>query len=182
MRILLGALVVACALAAPAQAEIFRCVGADGAVRFTGDASKCPNAAPHAPKAAALQRVGKTPAPLTSARTGGASKARRSRAAAPDASAAAEAAWRQKKAEADRSVRALEMTRERIVAAVHWCNKGHGVTAENPRTGLREPVKCSEIDEQRAQLQTDLERARSYQAGGLEEECRAAGCLPGWLR
>ena len=38
-------------LAAPASAaEIYRCADADGGVRFTNDASRCPGAAPHALK------------------------------------------------------------------------------------------------------------------------------------
>lgn len=37
-------------LAAPARAEIYRCVGPDGSVRFVGNAQACPGAAPHEPR------------------------------------------------------------------------------------------------------------------------------------
>jgi hypothetical protein len=69
-----------------------------------------------------------------------------------------------------------------VLAAVRWCNKGHGVTTENPRTGIREQVSCSEIDAERARLEPELEERRAYLATGLEEECRQAGCMPGWIR
>ena len=79
-------------------------------------------------------------------------------------------------------MRELEFTHDRILAAVRWCNKGHGVTTENPRTGLREQVPCRDIDADRLRVESELERARTYQASGLEEECREADCLPGWVR
>jgi hypothetical protein len=182
MRARFGLLAAVLALAAPAQAEIFKCVGPNGDVRFTSDASQCPNAAPHAPKPGALQRVEKGPPPLASARPGAPTSARRLSPASHDMSAAAEATWRQKKEEAERNVRTLEAQHERVLAAVRWCNKGHGVTTEDPRTGIRTPISCSQIDAERAQIEGDLERAHVYLETGLEEECRAAGCLPGWLR
>ena len=41
--------------AAPAGAEIYRCVGADGSVRFTSRADACPDAQAHQPKGAIQQ-------------------------------------------------------------------------------------------------------------------------------
>jgi hypothetical protein len=182
MRAALSA-AVALVLAASAQAEIFRCVGPNGDVRFTSNAAQCPNAPPHAPKEGALQRVEKPQAPLTSARPGSTASAHRTAGpAARDTSAAAEATWREKKAEAERTLHTLEAAHERVLAAVHWCNKGHSVTTENPRTGLREQVPCDDIDADRAKLERELEQARAVLATGLEEECREAGCMPGWIR
>jgi hypothetical protein len=66
-------------LAAPASAaEVYRCVEADGSVRFTNDASRCPGAPPHALKSE-IQRPAAPPP-----------------AVAPDAGAAApgKAPWR----------------------------------------------------------------------------------------
>jgi hypothetical protein len=180
MRAALSA-VVALALAASAQAEIFKCVGPNGDVRFTSNAAQCPNAAPHAPKDSALQRIEKPEAPLASARPGS-SVHPTAAPAARDTSAAAEASWREKKAEAERNLRSLEVARERVLAAVRWCNKGHGVTTENPRTGIREQVRCKDIDADRAKIERELEKARTLLATGLEEECREAGCMPGWIR
>lgn len=170
-------------LAISAQAEIFKCVAPNGDVRFTSDASQCPNAAPHAPKEAALQRVERSEAPLASARPGALGGARRSSLpAAHDASTADEASWRNKKREAESNLRVLEAARERVLAAVRWCNKGHSVTTENPRTGIRQQVSCDEIDAERHKLERELDETRSYLETGLEEECRRAGCMPGWIR
>jgi hypothetical protein len=183
MRAALIAASVAIAFTSSARAEIFKCVGPNGDVRFTSNAAQCPNASPHAPKEGALQRVDKAEAPLTSARPGSLAGARRTAGpAARDTSAASEAAWRDKKAEAEQNVRTLEVALERVRAAVRWCNKGHGVTTENPRTGIREQVPCEEIDADHAELERELEKARTYLETGLEEECRLAGCMPGWLR
>lgn len=50
-------------LAAPAEAaEIYRCVEADGSVRFTNDASRCPGAPPHALKGEIQQPAAPPPA------------------------------------------------------------------------------------------------------------------------
>jgi hypothetical protein len=181
MRATLAA-AVALVLAASAQSEIFKCVGLNGDVRFTSSAAQCPNAAPHAPKQGALQRVEKPVVPLASARPGSSSTRRSGAPAARDTSAAAEATWREKKAEAERNLRTLEAAHERVLAAVHWCNRGHNVTTEDPRTGLREQVPCKDIDADRAEIARELEKAREVLETGLEEECRAAGCMPGWIR
>jgi hypothetical protein len=182
MRRILIAAALACALAASVRAEIFKCVGANGDVRFTSDASQCPNAAPHAPKPGALQRVEKSEAPLASARPGALTTTRRAAPAAHDTSAAAEGVWRGKKAEAERNLRTLEVAHERVIAAVRWCNKGHSVTTENPRTGLRQQVPCEDIDADRVKIEAELAKTRAYLEAGLEEECRQAGCMPGWIR
>jgi hypothetical protein len=174
------ATVLALALPAAAHAEIFKCVGPNGEVRFTSDAAQCPDAAPHAPKAA-IQRAPKAAAPLTSARPGAAAGARRS--AAPGAQdSGAEAVWRAKRREAEQNARVLESERERVLAAVRWCNKGHGVVTEDPRTGIRESIPCSAIAAERERVEAELEKARAYLESGLEDECRQAGCMPGWIR
>jgi hypothetical protein len=185
MRALLFAAASAFAVASAAPAEIFKCVGPNGDVRFTSNAAQCPNTAPHAPKDGALQRVEKAEAPLTSARPGALTNVRRSAApAARDAAAASasESAWRNKRAEAERNLRTLEAAHEQVMAAVRWCNKGHGVTTENTRTGIRQQVPCGDIDADRVKIESELASARGYLATGLEEECRQAGCLPGWIR
>jgi hypothetical protein len=175
-------LAVTLAFASAARAEIYRCVSANGEVRFTGDASQCPNAAPHAPRAETLQRAERPEAPLASARPGVGASGRRPAAPAREASGAEEAAWREKKAEAESKVRSLESDHERVMAAVRWCNKGDGVLKENARTGLREQVSCRSVDADRARIEGQLEEARAYLESGLEEECRQAGCMPGWIR
>jgi hypothetical protein len=182
VRTIFAALIVAFTLGAPAQAEIFKCVGPNGDVRFTSDAAQCPNAAPHAPKEIAVQRVAKAQPRLASARPGAPAKLRSGPPPPSAPSAAMEATWRGKKQEAENTVRTLEAAQKRILAAVRWCNKGYGVAKENARTGLREQVPCDDVDAEKMKIDAELERSRTYLATGLEEECRRAGCLPGWVR
>lgn len=171
------------ALAAGANAEIFRCKGPNGEVRFTSDATQCPSAVPHAVKDDAVQRTSSAPAPLATARPGGPASARRSAAVrTAEPSPAAESMWRRRKAEAESKVRELEAEDAHLAEATKWCNKGHGVVRENPRTGLRESVRCADIAGARERVSDELATAREYRDGGLEEECRRSGCLPGWLR
>jgi hypothetical protein len=54
---------------APASAEIYRCVAADGSVRFADDASACPGAERHEP-GGALQRIAPQPDALADASDG----------------------------------------------------------------------------------------------------------------
>jgi hypothetical protein len=43
-------------------------------------------------------------------------------------------------------------------------------------------VKCNELSTRLAELDGEESRLREYLASGLEEECRRAGCEPGWIR
>jgi hypothetical protein len=172
------------ALAAPAAAEIFRCVGAGGEVRYVSSAAQCPNAVPLAEKDGAVLRVQKSTAPLATARPGAPSPgARKASPASQDAgSAADEIAWRTRKRDAEQKLHALEAEEAHLDDAVHWCNKGNEVVAKNPRTGIREPISCDQIDAEHARVEDELATLRAYLDGGLEEECRQAGCMPGWIR
>lgn len=181
MRGTLVALALCGALAGPAAGEVFRCVGPNGEIRFTSNAAQCPNAAPHAPKAA-VQRVDGASPQLATARPGAIPRPRSGAPAAHDDSDLQEQAWRQKKSDAEHRLHTLQAALDHILAAVRWCNKGHGVTKENPRTGLREDVSCEDVYDERDRLEAEAEDARAYVATGLEEECRRTGCLPGWIR
>jgi len=176
-----AALAFALLTSAAAHAEIFKCVGANGEVRFTSNAAQCPNAQPHAPKEVAVQRVEKAQ-PLASARPGAKPAQRRAPVAAVDESAGAEELWRTKKAEAQQSLRMIEAELAHLQAAVRWCNDGNLLWVEDERTGIRKDVPCSEVDATKEALEAEKERAEQYLEEGLEEECRRAGCLPGWLR
>lgn len=182
MRAVLLASLLWLLYAASAEAEIFRCKGPNGEVRFTSDASKCPHAAPHAAKDGSFQKVEAASAPLASARPGSITAPRRASPAAAATTAAAEASWRKKKSDAVQSVADLEMARAHALQAVKWCNRGYGVNRENERTGLRETVPCDQVDEEFAEIERQLTAARDYLTTGLEEECRTSGCLPGWIR
>ncbi len=180
MRGVVIAAAVSALLVGAAQAEIFKCVGPNGDVRFTSSAAQCPNAQPHTPSDSAVQRVEKDQ-PLASARPGAVSARRRAPAAADDSSGS-EALWRNKRAEVKQELQEIEAQIAHIQKAVRWCNDGNLLWVEDDRTGIREDVPCSAIDARKEQLEGEKERVEQYLAEGLEEECRRAGCLPGWLR
>ena len=170
-------LLVACILSgsAAARAELYRCQGADGKMLFTSDRSQCPGAAAHEP-GGEIQRTQPTgpahaPTQLRPARSG-----------APLKDDAAEAqVWRAKRVEAES---ALQQTQARL-ATLHqvagWCNRGREIYAED-EDGLRNGVSCEQVDATELALRRERKRLEAYLGEGLEEECRRAGCLPGWLR
>jgi hypothetical protein len=179
-----GAAIVLCTgalLAGSAHAEIFKCVGPNGDVRFTSSAAQCPNAQPHKPSDSAVQRVAKDQ-PLATARPGAVPARRRSPASGPPDSSGSEALWRNKRAEATQHLHEIEAQLAHIQKAVRWCNDGNLLWVEDNRTGIRKDVPCSEIDATKLLLEDEKQRTERYLAEGLEEECRRAGCLPGWLR
>jgi hypothetical protein len=157
-----------------AQAELYKCRGPDGKTLFTSDRSQCPGAEAHEPSGS-LQRTGAAPAarPATSARPG-------ARPAALDDEAEA-AAWRAKRLRAEAALRDAEAQLARLHEVAGWCNRGHAVYAEDA-DGLRRGVDCDEVDATERELRREQERLQAYLDEGLEEECRRAGCLPGWLR
>jgi len=170
-------LLVACVLigAGPAHAELYKCQGADGKMLFTSDRSQCPGAAAHEPSGEIqrTQPTGPAHAPT---------QLRPARPAAPLQDDAAEAqVWRAKRVEAES---ALDQTEARLAAVrqvAGWCNRGREVFAED-QDGLRHGVSCEEVDATELALRREQKRLAAYLGQGLEEECRRAGCLPGWLR
>ena len=75
----------------------------------------------------------------------------------------------------------LEKRKERLRRYVTWCNRG-GELVGRDDAGLKHNVSCSGVRRELESLQADLASARAYLEDGLEEECRRAGCLPGWIR
>ncbi len=181
MQRLTAALALSLLLSGAAHAEIFKCIGPNGDVRFTSNSAQCPNAPPHAPKEAAVQRIEK-PQPLATARPGAVPAQRRTSAAAFDENAGAEALWRKKKADAQQQARDVEARIRGLQRAVRWCNDGNLLWVEDDRTGIRQDVPCSQIDAMKREFDLEKVHVEQYLAEGLEEECRRAGCLPGWLR
>ena len=103
----------------------------------------------------------------------------------PAASAAddeAEAqAWRAKRASAEAALKQTESRLATLREVAGWCNRGHEVWAED-EDGLRHSVDCEDVDRTERELRREQKRLEAYLGEGLEEECRRAGCLPGWLR
>lgn len=168
-------LLLAAGGAGPAAAEMYRCAGADGEVLFTSDPSQCPGAEAHEP-AGAVQRHEATHAPPAATRSRSAEEAH------AESDRARAARWRTKRVESERRLVRVEELLESSRRSVRWCNEGRDVYVTEEDTGLRRRVPCRKIDARHADLQAEREELRAYLDEGLQEECRRAGCLPGWIR
>ena len=157
-----------------ATAELYKCRGPDGKTLFTSDRSQCPGASAHEPSGR-VQRSESGPAAAAPA-----ASARAKRAPGVDDEAEAQA-WRAKRRGAESALRQTEAQLETLRQVAGWCNRGAEVWAED-QDGLRHGVDCEDVDTQEAAVRREQKRLKEYLAEGLEEECRRAGCLPGWLR
>ena len=157
-----------------ASAELYKCRGPDGKTLFTSDRSQCPGASAHEPSGR-VQRSAPSPA-AAPARPA----ARAARAPGVDDEAEAQV-WRAKRRGAEAALRQTESQLETLRQVAGWCNRGAEVWAED-QDGLRHGVDCEDVDAQEAAVRGEQKRLKEYLAEGLEEECRRAGCLPGWLR
>ncbi len=173
-------------VASPAASKIYRCTGPDGKVLFTGDASQCPGQEAHQ-TTGRIQSMGPStssaPPSTEAAPTAPAMRpaAPRRPAYDPDAEEAQAAVWRGKKQKAERD---LARARKRLPAAkkvAGWCNRGDSVYRTDDM-GIRRDVPCEDLQADYAELQKTIARLETYLDEGLEEECRQAGCLPGWVR
>ena len=172
----LAVLIVAGLWLAPcaATAELYKCRGPDGKTLFTSDRSQCPGATAHEPSGR-VQRSQSSPA---AAAPPSARPAARARAVDDEAEAQA---WRAKRRGAESALRETESQLETLRQVAGWCNRGAEVWAED-QDGLRHGVDCADVDTQEAAVRREQKRLKAYLAEGLEEECRRAGCLPGWIR
>lgn len=173
-RLAASALAACLLLATPAQADLYRCAGADGNIVFTDRPSQCPGAARHEP-AGDLQTV-ETPG-QTSPRRAGPPASR----AAAGHSKQEMALWQQKKAAAERELARAEERREELQRYVAACNRGWSITGRDD-TGLKYTIPCQRIRDEYATIEEKLPPLRDYLENGLGTECRQAGCLPGWIR
>lgn len=168
-----GVLVATLFAGAPlAGAGLYRCIVPGGGIRYTDDASACPGAPRYEPRRRVqrFERPAPAPDPLPAARAPS---------AAPEAG---EATWRQKHREARFAFE--ELTREvaSLRRSVGWCNQGRKLLVRDEATGLNRQLSCDAVRAREQARSAELERVRAYLDGGIQEECRRAGCLPGWLR
>ena len=175
-RISCAAALLGLALSAGAHAETYQCQGPDGKTLFTSDRSLCPGAALHESRGQ-LQRASGGPE-LPPARPRESAESRARRAFEGDAEAGA---WRGKRASAEAELGQARARLEALHQVAGWCNRGHEVWATDA-DGLRHGVDCEELKAQQKALRREERRLEAYLAEGLEEECRRAGCLPGWIR
>jgi hypothetical protein len=161
-------------LAAAADAELFRCTGPDGQTIFTDQKDTCPGAEPFEPSGVVLE----APTP------GGTERAAPPAAGpslADDALAAQAEQWKRRKLEAEQAVERIRQRRDWMKPYVGHCNRGGYVTTRDD-AGIQQVVNCSELRREFNSLEAQEAAAREYLTAGLPEECRKAGCLPGWLR
>jgi hypothetical protein len=159
---------------AAARADLLRCTGPDGRTIFTDDKSACPEASPYQPQGQ-VQSVEPGHAPETRASREALSER------AEDAQAGEAERWRQRKATKEQELRQVVAQREQLAGYVAFCNRGNNVFTRD-QAGIRSRVPCSELSKDLAALDAREAGIREYLAHGLADECRRAGCLPGWIR
>ena len=169
------------AFAAAAGAEIYRCPGPGGRPVFTSDAAACSGSVRHRPSRD-VQRVeggGKAEGDPASPVAPPAAAA-----GVGDAGAAADAQqamWSRKRRESEAELAQLESRVEEMGELVSWCNRGGELVVEDS-VGVRDRYSCDEARTSFDAMKRRISELESYLDGGLEEECRRSGCLPGWIR
>jgi hypothetical protein len=176
-----GVLVIACG-ATIAQAELLRCKGPDGRMIYTDDKSRCPGADPFEPSGE-VQRAEEPESSGAASRAPLDDRVERARARrrAAEAEQGEARRWRQKREEAEQQLEHLARRRLELDEFVTWCNRGGSVVTRDV-AGIKRNVPCRTIRAEFEELDTKEAKVRAYLESGLAEECRRAGCLPGWIR
>lgn len=166
-------------LAAPrSNAELLRCETKDGNVIFTDDASLCPEAKPFEPSGTVHSVKPVTPAaPSRQSRIEAMERQR----LADQAEAGEAARWKRKKVEKEEEIRQVQLRREDLLRLMTWCNRGGRIVTYDD-AGIKKAARCSDVRRELKALDQQEASARLYLEETLPEECRRAGCLPGWLR
>jgi hypothetical protein len=172
----LTALLAVAVFAGAAHAELFRCKGPDGKTIFTDQKKVCPGADPSEP--AGVVHRAETAAPPDAASV----PAARERDTRAEVEEAAKAQWKQKKLDVERHLAEIRTRRDAMEKFVSHCNRPGRYVTTRDDAGIQQVVNCSDLKRQFDDLDTQEAAARNYLATGLAEECRRAGCLPGWLR
>jgi hypothetical protein len=185
-RALLLLAALAGAAAAPARAEMYRCAGPDGRPIYTSDASVCPGARRHQPSRDVQRVPAAAPAwpgdpALAREAPGRAGREAAPPAALDEAEDAQAAMWRRKRTQAEEELRGLSRGQEELREIVTWCNRGGELIVED-EVGIRDRYDCGDAREAYERAGARIAELRAYLGGGLDDECRRAGCLPGWIR
>lgn len=162
-------------VAGPAPADLYRCQRADGSLFYSDKASACPGRDPHE-LTGQLQSVPTARPPVA--------RARKAQPASPleQRLLEAEAArWKQRREDALQQLHEVEQRAAYLNGFTTLCSHGRNVVSEDA-DGVRSPVRCVDLRTELAALEQRADALRTYVDEGLEEECRQAGCLPGWLR
>lgn len=168
---------LALALAGPARGEMYRCTGPDGRDFFTSNAAACPGAQRHQPSRE-VQRLPSGSRGNESPQAPGAPAPAVREAPSEDAQAAM---WKRKRVDAEAERRQLSRQIGELEEVVTWCNRGGDLVLED-ELGVRQKYDCSDANASHRKATTRLAELERYLTGGLADECRRAGCLPGWIR
>lgn len=169
--LLAGALLLALAAPAPASDGLYRCRGPEGGTLFTSDPSRCRSPERHEPSGR-VQRVPDSAAaapsrePPAEVRRDGSLRRKK---------------WRRRRERAEAELAAVREALPVLRRARGVCARGGEVEVED-RLGLYREVSCDSVEEALARVERREEELRRYLEEGLAEECRRAGCLPGWVR
>ena len=186
MQLPLATLILALAVSSPALAgDLIRFTTANGSIGMTYDASKLPHgatvvgrSAASAPKAS--QPAGGEPAAPEPERAAAAQKPPAFRYVPPDDDGPDAALWRERVLAAKNR---LQQAKDQLVheeAVSQDCL----YSSHKNFNGLLHNYSghCSELEARVRRAREAVESATRYAEDGLLEECRIAGCLPGWVR
>ena len=155
---------------------MLHCTGPDGRTVYTDDKSVCPDAKPYEPDAV-VHSV--DPAALPAPDSKPARAALRTRGQSAEAGAAQR--WRDLRSSKEDELQQIAAERNGLLGHVSWCNRGGSVFTRD-EAGIKQRVRCNELSSRLAALETREAQVREYLLHGLAEDCRRAGCLPGWIR
>jgi hypothetical protein len=157
-------------LAAGAGTGIYECVGPDGKTVFTSDANACPGTKPHV-----LQKQ------LQTVVEGQGQRSRPAARRSGGSNDGIERMWRSKRPAAEQELRQAEEHLRQMLSVVKSCNRG-GEWYQTGESGIRQHIPCEELRDRLQEAQQKRDDLVEYLANGLEDECRRAGCQPGWVR
>jgi len=174
---LIAIVVMAAAAGAPASAELYRCTGPDGRTIYTDNRATCPGAEEHEPQGKVQtlsSEENSQPAAPTPTTRGSSVRDLESERAQKEH-------WQQKKRMKEEELRQLQERRAQLAKYVTGCNRGMEIISKD-ETGIKYRVSCEKIRKEYQDTEDLQEPIREYLDTGLEQECRQAGCLPGWIR
>ena len=174
----LGAALLLVTVARDVRGDLLRCPGPDGNIIYTDDPSVCPGAEPFEPSGR-LHSV----KPVAPAATGRQQRleAMERRRLMDKAEAGEIERWQLKRRTKEEELRSIALRREELLGLLTWCNRGGRVVTYDD-AGIKRAVRCSDVKKDLKGLEQQEAGVRHYLQHELAEECRRAGCLPGWIR
>jgi hypothetical protein len=89
--------------------------------------------------------------------------------------------WRRKRPVAEQELRQVDERIATMNTVIKTCNRG-GEWYKTEASGIRKHIPCGELRSRQADIEKRQQELVEYLEDGLEDECRRAGCQPGWVR